>query len=207
MSAGCRAVCSRSPALKANISGKNVGKLRGRRWSVAGAASMVATLHAASFPASSLASDEASASGQKGPAWGESTVGIDAASHYWSTYSGMTFAPFGAIREEGWRLRLQGGYGQYQYQAVRAVAGAPHLIQFRGIKSFGEVMAGYQLGLGALTLKAFAGAELESNTLLPNDPANPVNGVATGAKLAVETWLDLGPNGWAALDGAWGSAG
>jgi hypothetical protein len=138
--------------------------------------------------------------------WRETSVGADLSANTVTVFSGATFAPFGSIQDDGMRLRVQGGYGHYRYDATRAVAGAPLLVHFKGIKSLGEVMAGYQLGLGPLTVKAFAGAELEANTIAPADAANPVSGVAAGAKLALETWLNIGDRTFAQLDGGWGSA-
>ena len=140
-----------------------------------------------------------------GPPWREISVSADIASTYFTVFTGVTVAPFGSILEPGWRLRAQGGYGQYRYEATRAVAGAPLRVPFRGIKSSGELMGGYQAGFGAITVKAFAGAELLSNVIAPADPANPVSGTATGAKLALESWLNIGERGFAQLDGSWSS--
>lgn len=132
----------------------------------------------------------------------ETWIGGEATRNVWSIYSGLTWAPFGSVREDGLRVRLAGGYGQYRYDTT--IDGAASTVHGQG--SFTDLMAGYQLKAGDLTLKAFAGASLDAHLLTPNDPGNRVNDIAWGPKAAVETWLDLGRLDWVSLDGSWTSA-
>lgn len=133
---------------------------------------------------------------------GEAWVGADVIRHAWSVYSGGTWAPFGKLQDDGFRLRMVGGYGQYRYQgSIDAQAQTVY-----GTSTFADVLAGYQMGLGALTLKAFAGATFDGQLLDPFDAGNPVNGNATGAKGVLEAWLNLTSNTWAQTDLSYSTA-
>lgn len=126
----------------------------------------------------------------------ESWVGAEATRDVWSIYSGLVWSPLGGIREDGVRLRLSSGYGQYRYDtSLRGTS-----FRVNGRSSFGDLMAGYYLGLGDLTLKVYAGANIDQQILLPYDPGNPASGLVYGAKGALEAWLNLSPQAWAALD-------
>jgi len=97
---------------------------------------------------------------------------------------------------------MVGGYGAYRYR--KAIDGQH--VQVNGAASFADLLAGYQMGLGAMTLKAYAGATFDGHALEPFDPGNPVNGRATGAKGVVEAWFNLTPAAWAQVDAAYGTA-
>jgi hypothetical protein len=133
---------------------------------------------------------------------GQSWVGAEGTANVWSIYSGTTWAPFGTIDESGWRVRIAGGYGQYKYHA--RIDGVRETVY--GVASFGDLLAGYQMGLGDLTLKVFAGASFDFHLLTPFDPGNPVSDRVTGAKGAVEAWLNLGQNQWASFDLSYATA-
>lgn len=55
----------------------------------------------------------------------------------WSIYSGAQYAPFGGVQQDGVRLRIVGGYGDHA----------------TGTVAFTDVLAGYHLQLGTLTIK------------------------------------------------------
>ena len=97
---------------------------------------------------------------------------------------------------------MVGETGQYKYTApIDYVNQRVH-----GSVTFGDVLAGYHLGLGALTIKAFAGASFDGHVLTPFDPGNPVGDRAIGAKGVLETWLNIDSSNWAALDLSWSTA-
>jgi len=128
----------------------------------------------------------------------ETWVGASATANDWSLYSGATYAPFGSLRQDGWRVRASGGYGQYRYE---------HNLQtIHGQTSFADALIGYQTALGPVTLKAFAGASADLHGLTPFDPDNSVSGDAIGWKVALETWLNFTASEWGALDLAYTSA-
>ena len=95
-----------------------------------------------------------------------------------------------------------GGYGQYRYST--AIDGKH--VKVYGTSTFADLLAGYQMGLGALTLKAYAGATFDGHWLDPFDAGNAVNGRAAGAKGVIEAWLNLSAAAWAQLDAAYGTA-
>jgi hypothetical protein len=125
-------------------------------------------------------------------------TGIDATRHSWAVYTGAAWSPLGTLDQDGLRLRFSGGYGEYRYE------GASQRIY--GTVTFADLLAGYQMGLGALTLKAFVGATFDGHSLLPFDAGNRVNGEATGAKGVLEAWLNLTPVAWAQLDLSYATA-
>ncbi len=132
----------------------------------------------------------------------EAWAGTDLTRHSWSSYTGLTWSPLGKLAEEGVRLRLAGGYGEYRY----ATEISRRNRSIYGTATFADLLAGYQTNWGALTLKAFVGATFDSHVLAPFDPGNSVNGAATGAKAVVESWINLTPSAWMQLDGAIASA-
>jgi hypothetical protein len=129
-------------------------------------------------------------------------AGAEATKRSWSIYSGLTWAPLGSIDADGLRFRASGGSGSYRYHTT--IYGAPASIY--GTPAFADLLVGYQMGLGPLTLKAFVGASFDQHWLQPHDAANELAGQQIGVKGAVEGWLNLTPRAWAALDVAAGTA-
>jgi hypothetical protein len=123
-------------------------------------------------------------------------AGAEATSHAWSLYSGVTYAPFGPLALDGWRLRMVGGYGEYHYRGGRAVNDA----SVAGTVTFADFLVGYQAKFGATTIKAFAGANADLHDLVPDDPDNAVGDHAVGWKAVLEAWLDVTAASWAAVD-------
>jgi hypothetical protein len=115
--------------------------------------------------------------------------GAQAYDHVWSLYSGATVAPFGAIQEDGVRLRLVAGYGADSYSG---------LVKFRATGTFADALIGYHMQLGSLTLKAFAG-------VMVADPETRIDARNLGGKVAQETWWNLGDQAWTSVDLSWGS--
>lgn len=135
----------------------------------------------------------------------EFSVGVEAARHAWSLYSGVTLAPFGSLGEDGWRLRAVGGYGAYSYSGLRAVGVGSQIVKFRGTVSFADLLLGYHQQVGPLTLKLYAGAMATQHLIDPVDPEAQVQGEAFGAKAVLETWWTVSEQTWASLDLSYGS--
>jgi hypothetical protein len=123
-------------------------------------------------------------------------LGAEATERAWSIYSGLTWAPLGSIDSAGLRFRASGGSGSYHYRGT--IYGAPASIY--GTPAFADLLVGYQMGFGPLTLKAFVGASFDRHWLEPYDTANALAGQETGVKAAVEGWLNLTSKTWVALD-------
>lgn len=136
------------------------------------------------------------------PAWRETWAGAIASRQVWSAYSGVTFAPFGGIQQDGFRFRTVGGYGQYRYSYVASAKSSA----FKGTSAFTDLMAGYQHTLGPATLKALVGGSAMGHALQPYDPLNRVQGLDYGLKLGLESWVNLGPNAWSQLDASWAAS-
>jgi hypothetical protein len=130
-------------------------------------------------------------------------AGVDFGANAWALYSGVTLAPFGAVTADGWRLRLVGGYGAYDYRTVWALTHKRRT--FKGAVSFAEALVGYQRQWGTLTVKTFVGVAAETQAVAPPDPRNEVMGYEAGVKAALETWLDITPRYWTSLDLSWTS--
>jgi hypothetical protein len=130
----------------------------------------------------------------------EFSVGAEASRQAWSIYSGVTVAPFGALSEDGFRLRSTGGYGAFRYSGLRASGGGDELVKFRGTVSFADLLVGYHRQLGPVTLKLFAGAAAERRAIDPFDAEAQVQGAGVGAKAAIETWWTISDVAWSQLD-------
>jgi hypothetical protein len=131
--------------------------------------------------------------------------GAQAYDHVWSLYSGITVSPFGGIQEDGMRLRAVGGYGAYSYSGPRAAGPSSQIVKFHGTAPFADLLIGYHMQLGPLTVKAFGGLMVAENRLQPDDPETTIRGSGAGAKVALETWWNMSDRAWSALDLSWGS--
>jgi len=139
--------------------------------------------------------------------WREVWAGAEATGQTWSAYTGLTAALGGSIRDDGWRFRSVSGYGRYHYQGYRYVGGHPiALATIEGRSHFADVMLGYQARFDWLTIKAFAGVNLDGHQLSPDDPANAARGIGYGAKAALETWLNLSEQAWVSIDQSYATA-
>ncbi len=164
--------------------------MRGVRNSPGVPAWLVAAALCVAFGVCPAHSDGIQAEGISAPARFEVWFGGQGYQGDWSAYTGATAAPFGSIQQDGLRVRVVGGYGADGLPAVSLTSA-----------SFGDVLLGYHSQAGPLTVKAFAGlSAIERYT-----PAGPAP-FSWGAKVQLETWLNLGDRAWSALDLAWGSA-
>jgi len=125
-------------------------------------------------------------------------AGADGGSHNWLVYSGTTYAPWSDIHADGFRLRATGGYGGYSYSAT--LPGSQTPLKVRVVKTYGDVLAGYQMRVGELTAKAFVGWSMIDDVITVPAWGGRGTHVDTGAKGAVELWLNMGPSAWGSLD-------
>lgn len=139
--------------------------------------------------------------------WREVWSGADVSRKEWLVYSGITVAPFGHIHEDGWRLRLAGGYGGYKYSGDRSVTpDVEDIKHFKAQTYFTDVLAGYLIKWGPLTAKAFGGVSLIDHQLSEIDDEAIVDSNEVGAKGVIELWLNISSNAFASLDLAWSTA-
>lgn len=138
--------------------------------------------------------------------WREMWAGAEAGPNAWSAYSGQTYAPFGTLIENGWRLRAVTGYGRYRYRTTHWDGTQNAASAHQGTVAFADILLGYHRQAGPLTIKVFAGASGDNHTVTPFDPQNGTQGFALGARLVLESWLNIGDSTWSSLDLAWGSA-
>lgn len=129
----------------------------------------------------------------------ETSFGADAGTDYWFLYSGATFAPYGDMHANGFRLRATGGYGAYEYLG-------PFKQRYEATTSFYEGLFGYLQQLGPLTAKAFVGvAQIDHRTTERHRPG-VLDGSEFGFKGVVELWLNVDEDWYASLDLSYASA-
>lgn len=132
----------------------------------------------------------------------ESWVGVEGYRRVASLYSGITWSPFGNLRQDGLRLRLVSGVSTYRYAGWRfdPALAANTLQQFSGSGRFLDLMAGWQYSHQNTTLKAFFGYEQQSHMIAPFDPDTAIQGSAGGIKGTLEIWQNWTPLLWTSLD-------
>jgi Cellulose biosynthesis protein BcsS len=143
--------------------------------------------------------------------WREIAVGGFFSARSWQLHTSTTFAPFGTLATDGFRFRMGSGYGRYSYTTAPPAQndcryGNGRNATIRGRVSFADILAGYQLTYGRLTVKAFGGVAMDTQELSPFDRCNANSGRDTGFKAVVETWLEITPKIYASLDGNWTQA-
>jgi hypothetical protein len=126
----------------------------------------------------------------------ETWSGVDVFPHIRSVYGGASWAPFGSIREDGFRLRGAGGYGGY---------GVGPSDTGRGTVAFGDVLVGYHKQLGPLTIKVFGGLTVLDHAPDPTGPWQALIGTEYGGKGVLEAWWNITDEAWASLDLSWAS--
>ena len=138
----------------------------------------------------------------------ESWSGAAVTRYGWSIYSGLTWAPFGnnGVQRDGWRLRLSGGYTKYKYGSSYWNGHTNETLTYYGTGSFTDLYAGYHKQLGPLTVKAFVGASIGADVIVPLDPGNSIQGKTFGAKAVLETWYNISPVIWLSADASLASA-
>ena len=152
----------------------------------------------------------------------EFSNGLDgtATSAAMSTYGSVVVAPFARLQQDGWRLKLSGGYARYTYDTESVIkchtspslpqdqagafrqycsrAGSDaedfHLKGKQSVERYDvAVMPGYQMAFGALIVKTYAGLGHKGAGM------TQLNGI-WGARGALETWLTLSDELWLSAD-------
>lgn len=136
----------------------------------------------------------------------EAWAGADVSENVWLLYSGVTFAPWGAIHEPGWRFRAAGGYGEYRYEKLRGEDDDRTALSFKADTYFTDLLVGYLMRFGELTAKGYVGASLIGHDITPDDEFTVASGDEVGFKGVVELWLNMGEKGWGSLDLSWSGA-
>ena len=135
-------------------------------------------------------------------------AGADVSSNVWLVYSGVTFAPWSGVHDEGWRFRAAGGYGEYEYERTAAPGHIDpgRARSFHADTYFADFLVGYLKRFGELTAKAFAGVSTLSHDIEPLDDETMAIGDEIGVKGVIELWLNIGQSAWGQLDLSWTSA-
>ncbi|HEY7551352.1 MAG TPA: cellulose biosynthesis protein BcsS [Hyphomicrobiaceae bacterium] len=113
-----------------------------------------------------------------------------------SVYGGASWAPFGSIREDGFRLRGAAGYGAY---------GLGPGDSGKGTVAFGDVLVGYHKQLGSVTIKVFGGLTVLDYAPDAAEPWPALTGTEYGGKGVLEAWWNITDQAWASLDLSWAS--
>lgn len=148
-------------------------------------------------PATSAAQDTTPPTSGPQYGWREVWTGGDAMRDVWLLYTGITLAPWSEhVYDPGWRLRVQSGYGQYDYTIKEN--GADRV--YPGSVNYVDALAGYHWKTGALTAKVFAGVSFIDHAVRPDASRGRVFGPEWGPKAAAELWFDVAPGQWTSLN-------
>ncbi|ODA67168.1 hypothetical protein A7A08_01914 [Methyloligella halotolerans] len=128
----------------------------------------------------------------------ETFTGVDISGNAASTYLGAGTAFGKSLWRPGWRARVVGGLGRYDYESGATL--------YDGRHGFVTGLLGYQMQRGRMTVKLFAGGEYQEQLISPYDPGNSVQGDASGVRLQAETWFDVSPRSFVSVDASYGSA-
>jgi hypothetical protein len=68
------------------------------------------------------------------------------------------------------------------------------------------ITPGYQMTIGALILKGYAGLGFEDNQITPADPTKTLDGGVLGGKAGLESWITLSDSFWLSADASYFTA-
>jgi Cellulose biosynthesis protein BcsS len=131
----------------------------------------------------------------------EMWTGAEVFQQVWSLYAGGSYAPFGSVREDGFRVRAVAGYGAYTYSSPRWTGLATQIVRFHGSTTFADLLAGYHQQLGSLTIKILGGLTVADR--MADDPDASNQATRAGGKAIVETWWNVTDQVWASVDLSW----
>lgn len=141
--------------------------------------------------------------------WRSTWAGAIVTEDSWLSYAGATAAPFGRIHDNGWRIRLVTGHGEFDYCELNGpgrdcLAGEI----YRGRASFADILGGYLHRFGPLTVSAYLGFAVVTNDLDENSPqrSDKAAGTDIGPKLALELWYDPGGTTWFSINASGSTA-
>ncbi len=99
------------------------------------------------------------------------------------------------------------GYGQYSYDGfIAGTTNRNHKQKFNASTAFADVLAGYLMQWGPVTVKAFAGVSFIEHDIAPFDTENFAAGDDVGVKGVIELWMNTGKRSWASLDLSYSTA-
>lgn len=116
-------------------------------------------------------------------------------------FGGLLWAPSGLDRG-GFMLKTLLSTGLYRYNSE-----ALGNLTVYGLELKGQVLPGWGFKRGAFELKLFAGPDVESHRLLPDDPTNSLRGTSFGLALAAELWDQPTTNTMLAADASFSTVG
>jgi Cellulose biosynthesis protein BcsS len=138
----------------------------------------------ASVPGTEALAQDAPPSGPAVPRF-ELWSGAEVFHRVWSLYGGGQYAPFGSIREDGFRVRVTAGTQQHQVH---------------GTTSFSDLLAGYHKQLGPVTIKVLGGLTVANQSV---DDPQASSGTEMGGKAVLETWWNITDRAWTSVDASW----
>jgi hypothetical protein len=168
----------------------SMGALRSMQ-AIGGAVAGLALCGIAAAP-EAVADDTASAPAGEPPRV-EAWSGVVAFQRFRSGYAGATWAPFGGIREDGFRLRGVVGYGSYDGDYGT------------GAVAFGDLLIGYHKQLGPLTIKVLGGITIGEDQPPPSPGKAPPPVTDLGGKGVLEAWWNMTDQAWTSLDASLGT--
>ena len=114
-------------------------------------------------------------------------------------YGGLLWAPHG-LEADGFMLKtlLSGGAYRYDSGSLGTVYGG---------ELKGQVMPGWHFKRGHFELMAFAGLDVETHKLWPDDPGNSLRGTSYGLALAAQLWDQPTPETMLAADASFSTVG
>lgn len=95
-----------------------------------------------------------------------------------------TISPFGTLDRSGWRMRLTGLGGTFNYLPSTAGLG-----RVTGTLTGGAFMTGYEWVTKTSTVAAYGGVEVVNTSLTPNDPKNTTKGTRGGFRVGVDFYV------------------
>jgi hypothetical protein len=110
--------------------------------------------------------------------------GSDLWAHGSFLYGGALWSP-GGLDRDGFTFKALISGGTYDY-----LSGALSGAKVDGREFVGQLMPGWRFKIGTNELKVFAGLDVQSHHLTPNDPGVKLNGGDTGLRAAFEFWSE-----------------
>ena len=111
-------------------------------------------------------------------------------------YGGLLWSANGLDRE-GFTLKTVMSGGLYRYNS-----GALGNVDVIGREFVAQVLPGWRFKRDRLEVKVFAGLDLESHRLVPDDPTSRLRGGDVGARAAIDIWYEPTPDTMLAADGS-----
>ena len=127
-------------------------------------------------------------------------TGAEVFHHVWSLYAGATYAPFGSVRTDGFRVRAVAGYGAYSYTSPALDRGQYPSTRVSRLDLLRRPARGYHKQLGPVTIKFLAGLTVADQIV--DDPEADA-GTRVGAKAVLETWWNITDRAWTSVDLSW----